>query len=64
LYSVVNDEQAQPHVDALPAEALGAFAEVRVLLETAPWSGRPSHECMRRHLRGPFEELRTSIAGA
>jgi hypothetical protein len=43
LYTVVTDEQAQPHVDSLPVEALAAFAEVRVLLETAPWAGRPYH---------------------
>lgn len=43
LYTVVTDEQAQPRVDALPAVALAAYAEARVLLETAPWSGRPYH---------------------
>lgn len=41
MYTVVTDEQAQPQVDALPTEALAAFAELRVLLETSPWSGRP-----------------------
>jgi hypothetical protein len=41
LYTVLTDEQAQPQVEALPGNALAAYAEVRVLLETAPWSGRP-----------------------
>lgn len=40
MYTVVTDEQAQPHVDALPADALAAYAELCVVLETAPWSGR------------------------
>jgi len=43
LYTVTTDEQAQPQVDALPAEALSAYAELCVVLETAPWSGRPYH---------------------
>jgi hypothetical protein len=43
LYTVTTDEQAKPQVDALPAEALNAYAELRVVLETAPWSGRPYH---------------------
>lgn len=41
MYTVITDEQAKPQVDALPAEALAAYAELRVVLETAPWSGRP-----------------------
>jgi hypothetical protein len=40
LYSVFHNAEAQAQVDALPADALNAFAEIRVLLETAPWSGR------------------------
>lgn len=43
MYSVETDEQAQDQVDALPAEALGAYAELRVMLETTPWSGRSYH---------------------
>ncbi|WP_156869725.1 hypothetical protein [Sporichthya polymorpha] len=38
---VGNDVQEQ--IDALPVEALNAFAELRVVLQTAPWSGRPSN---------------------
>jgi hypothetical protein len=41
LYTVTTDDQAKDQVDALPADALAAYAEVRVVLETAPWSGRP-----------------------
>jgi hypothetical protein len=40
VYTVVTDEPAQQQIDALPAEALAAYAELRVVLETAPWSGR------------------------
>jgi len=43
LYTVETDGSAQHQVDALPAEALAAYAELRVVLETAPWSGRPYH---------------------
>jgi hypothetical protein len=41
VYTVETDGQAQQQVDALPAEALTAYAELRVLLETSPWSGAP-----------------------
>ena len=43
MYTVNTDGPAQHQVDALPAEALAAYAELRVVLETAPWSGRPYH---------------------
>lgn len=43
MYTVETDGPAQQQVDALPAEALSAYAELRVVLETAPWSGRPIH---------------------
>jgi hypothetical protein len=41
VYTVATDEQAQPQVDALPAESLAAYAELCVALETDPWAGRP-----------------------
>jgi hypothetical protein len=41
LYTILIDEQAKPQVDALPAVALVPFAELRAMLETAPWGGRP-----------------------
>ena len=45
MYTVNTDGPAQHQVDALPTEALAAYAELRVVLETetAPWSGRPYH---------------------
>lgn len=41
MYDVDTDDEAQQQVDALPADGLAAYAELRVVLETAPWSGRP-----------------------
>lgn len=43
MYTVTTDGPAQHQVDALPTEALESYAELRVVLETAPWSGRPYH---------------------
>jgi hypothetical protein len=44
VYEVTTDDESQPQVDALPPEALAAFAELRVMLETAPWNGQPVRE--------------------
>jgi hypothetical protein len=44
LYTIDTDDQAKFQVDALPAEALAAYAEARIVLETAPWNGRPYHK--------------------
>lgn len=41
MYRVITDDLVQHQVDALPAEALAAFAELRTLLEVQPWSGEP-----------------------
>jgi hypothetical protein len=41
VYQVTTDEQSQPQVEALDGDAGAAFAEARVVLETAPWSGEP-----------------------
>lgn len=41
MYTVETDAAAQQQIDALPAEALAGYAELRVVLETAPWSGSP-----------------------
>ena len=38
-YSVEEDERAQAQVEILPAAALTSYAEIRVVLEIAPWSG-------------------------
>lgn len=43
MYAVDTDGQAQQQIDALPTDALSSYAELRVVLETAPWSGRPYH---------------------
>jgi hypothetical protein len=41
VYNVETDDDAQEQVAALPAHALAAYAELRVVLETSPWSGAP-----------------------
>lgn len=44
MYKVTTDEQSQQQIEALPAEALTAFAEARATLELAPWNGAPYHK--------------------
>ena len=57
MYSVETDVEALPEIEALPVDALAAYAELMVVLETAPWSGsllnrdRPSAN-MRSHIFG------------
>lgn len=41
MYRVEFDEQVQQQIDALPAETLADFAELRTLLELVPWTGNP-----------------------
>lgn len=41
MYEVVADARTRAQVEALPAAALAGFAEVRAVLELAPWSGEP-----------------------
>jgi len=41
VYNVETDPAAQEQVAALPAHALAAYAELRIVLETSPWSGAP-----------------------
>lgn len=43
MYAVTLDEDSRHQVDALPAEALAPFAELRAVLEVAPWNGEPYH---------------------
>jgi hypothetical protein len=38
---VTTDERSQPQIEALPSAAGAPFAEARVVLEVAPWSGDP-----------------------
>jgi hypothetical protein len=39
VYEVTTDEQSRAQIDALPADALAPFAEVRAMLTVAPWGG-------------------------
>jgi hypothetical protein len=41
VYRVEADEPLRRQVDALPVDGQVAFAELRVVLEVAPWSGEP-----------------------
>jgi hypothetical protein len=41
VYRVTTDQRSQPQIEALPAVAGAPFAEARVVLEVAPWSGDP-----------------------
>lgn len=41
MYRVETDERAQEQVEALPAEALAYYAELRTVLELNPYSGVP-----------------------
>ncbi len=60
MYTVETDGQAKHQVDALPAEALTAYAELRVVLETAPWSGRPYHGATHTVLCGRVRSAPTA----
>jgi hypothetical protein len=61
VYSVESEEQALEQVAALPAEALPYYAELMMVLETAPWSGeaydrqRPDAN-MRTHVFGKHDQ--------
>lgn len=56
-YTIVTDPPTEQQIDALPTEALTAFAELRAVLETDPWSGRP-------YLRtNPQGAVRVSVFG-
>lgn len=58
MYEVTTDEVSQQQIDALPADALAAFAEVRVVLEVAPWNGTPYHRSK------PATPMRRMVFGA
>lgn len=60
MYSVTTDEQTDQQIAALPADALGSFAEARTLLEIQPWSGDTIH---RGNPGGPVRTLAFSHAG-
>lgn len=44
MYTVETDDDAAKQVAALPESALPAYAEVRSLLEIAPYSGEPYNQ--------------------
>lgn len=61
MYRVVDHDQVQEQVAALPAEALSVYSEARTLLEVAPWSGSPYRKDkpngpMRTLAFGSFEQ--------
>ncbi|MGH3693786.1 MAG: hypothetical protein ACRDRX_07325 [Pseudonocardiaceae bacterium] len=61
MYRVIDDNQVQEQVDALPAEVLPAYAEARTLLEVAPWS---SHPYRKEKPNGSMRTLIFSSSGA
>lgn len=61
MYRVVDDDWVAEQVAALPAEALSGYAEVRTLLEVAPWSGSPYR---KEKPDGPMRTLTFGSSGA
>ncbi len=41
MYRIVIDERVQAQLNALPADALSAYMELRSTLESVPHNGRP-----------------------
>jgi hypothetical protein len=60
LYTVTTDDESGPQIAALPAEALAAWAEARVLLEVNPWA---SDSYNRRNPDAPLRSLAFGSAG-
>lgn len=40
MYLLETLDEVEPQVEALPAKALAYYAELRTVLETAPWNGK------------------------
>lgn len=57
MYRVETDEPARRQVEALPADALADYAELRAVLEVSPWSGDPLND------RNPGGPVRTLVFG-
>lgn len=57
MYRVTSDEYSQPQIEALPVAAGAPFAEARVMLEVAPWSGDPLNGAK------PDGPIRTTVFG-
>ena len=73
MYTVTTDEQTQQQLEALPADALAPFAELRAMLEIAPWHGDPYNRfkpdsSMRTRTFGPngegIDHRRSSTLGS
>jgi hypothetical protein len=60
VYEVDLAGSAVAQVAALPSEALAPYAELRVLLETAPWAGDPYR---RDYPEGPVRSIAFGKAG-
>lgn len=61
MYTVSLDDESEQQVDALPPVALAQFAELRTMLEVAPWNGDPLNKLkpdspMRPCTFGPNDE--------
>ena len=57
MYSLETGDEAAGQADALPPEALAPYAEIRAVLEVAPWSGESLN------LRNPDAPVRTHVFG-
>lgn len=58
MYTVRSSDQVDDQLAHLPRHALGAFAELRAVLEIAPWSGDSINDAdpnapVRSHAFGP-----------
>ncbi len=60
MYSVDTRGPAGEQITALAPEGLGPFAELRVMLETSPWSGEPY---MAERSDGPMRTCTFGIGG-
>ncbi|MGH3720888.1 MAG: hypothetical protein ACRDRI_18975 [Pseudonocardiaceae bacterium] len=56
MYTVTLDAESRQQLDALPPAALAPLAELRAMLEVAPWNGDPFNKLKpERPMRGqPF----------
>lgn len=60
MYNVDTDPEAQEQINALPREALSAYAEARTFLEVSPWEGRSYN---RRNPDAPMRTVTFGTAG-
>jgi hypothetical protein len=57
LYTVTLDDESRQQIEALPPAALAQFAELRTMLEVAPWNGDPLNKLK------PDSSMRTGTFG-